>query len=88
MNALAAWGFRTPEAFERHLSPEPQKVERMKVCAKGRYVSQEELAAYAATLDCLPSHAEIWRHFKSSRTAAHNYRRKIMQIMARRGVTE
>lgn len=85
MNALAGWGFATQEAFERHCNPAPAKPDRRPSFATGRYVKPGELEAYAASLDHIPSHAEVWEYFKCARPSAYNYRTKVIAIMAKRG---
>lgn len=82
---LAAWGFRTPEAFERHCNPVPPKDQRKLKSSSGSWVTPAEIEAYAATLTEIPSSAEVWRHFGGSPKSAYNYRRKVIAILARRG---
>lgn len=84
MNTLAGWGFRTPEALERHCNPPPVQEQRTRRFKTGRWVGSEEIEAYAATLKEIPTAQEVQRHFNCGRDSSYRYRTRVMDVLARK----
>lgn len=84
MNALAGWGFATPDALDRFLRGEELTAEKYAPPNKNCYVSPEQFEAYAATLTNTPTPKEVQAHFQCTRPSAYNYHRKVVAIIARR----
>ena len=77
---LAAWGFRTPEAFERFLIDGHSEDDGR----KSAYVSDEAIREYAATLTETPTAQAVRSRFNCKIASAYNYRRKVIAILAQR----
>lgn len=76
MNELAAWGFATPEALERHVMAGLPKVEQPER-RKGEYVSTAVLVKYAKDLGRLPTVQEIRDHYGCMVEAARKRRYRL-----------
>lgn len=86
MNALAGWGFTSPDALERFVLgiAQPPVVDR----TQSRWVTPEKIEAYAATLTETPAPWEVMQAFRCCYASAIKHRRKISDIIGRRASRE
>lgn len=86
MSALAGWGFTSPEALERFVQgiAPPPAVDR----TQARWITPARLQAYAETLTETPKHWEVMQEFHCCYASALKHRRKIADIIGRRGSRE
>lgn len=86
MNALAGWGFASPDALDRFVRgiARPPAVDR----TQARWVTPEKIEAYAATLTETPPPWEVMQAFNCCYASALKHRRKIADIIGRRATHE
>lgn len=86
MNALAGWGFATPDALERHAADCASR-EAAKASPRGqaRWITPERVEAYAKTLTEVPETQKIMEHFDCCYASALKHRRRIADLIAKQG---
>lgn len=85
MNELAAWGFSTPGALERHAADcASQEAAKASPRAQARWITPERVAAYAKMLDAVPETCKIMDHFKCCYASALKHRRRIADLIGKR----
>lgn len=86
MNALAGWGFATPGALDRHVADcASQEAAKASPRTQARWITPERVEAYAKTLTEVPPPWKIMQHFSCCYASALKHRRKIADLIAKRG---